>query len=76
MISFPVIRVIAKLLIPFIVLFALYVQFHGDYGPGGGFQAGVILASALILYGLVFGLPAAQRVAQPGTSQGGKVAFD
>ena len=65
MISFPVIRVISKLLIPYIILFALYVQFHGDYGPGGGFQAGVILAAALILYGLVFGLKAAQRVAPP-----------
>lgn len=65
MISFPVIRVIAKLLIPYIILFALYVQFHGDYGPGGGFQAGVILAAALILYGLVFGLRAAKRVAPP-----------
>ena len=63
MISFPVIRVITKLIIPYILLFALYVQFHGDFGPGGGFQAGVIFASALILYGLVFGLPAAQRVA-------------
>ena len=65
MISFPIIRVITKLLIPYVLLFALYVQFHGDFGPGGGFQAGVIFASALILYGLVFGLPAAQRVAPP-----------
>ena len=39
-----VLRVTAKLLLPFILLFALYVQFHGDYGPGGGFQAGVIFA--------------------------------
>ncbi len=65
MISFPVIRVITKLLIPYIILFALYVQFHGDFGPGGGFQAGVILASALILYGLVFGLQAVKKVAPP-----------
>jgi len=40
-----VLQVISKLLIPFILLFALYVQFHGDYGPGGGFQAGVIFAA-------------------------------
>jgi multicomponent Na+:H+ antiporter subunit B len=58
-------RVVAKLLIPFILLFALYVQFHGDYGPGGGFQAGVIFAAAIILYGLIFGLNAARRVANP-----------
>ena len=61
--SFPIIRVITKMIIPYILLFALYVQFHGDFGPGGGFQAGVIFASALILYGLVYGLPAVQRVA-------------
>lgn len=63
--AFPIIRVITKLLIPYILLFGFYVQFHGDYGPGGGFQAGVILASALILYGLVFGHDAVKRVAPP-----------
>ena len=63
--STPVIRVITKLLIPYIVLFGLYVQFHGDFGPGGGFQAGVIFAAALILYGLVYGLEAIHRVAPP-----------
>lgn len=63
--SFPIIRVVAKLIIPYILLFGFYVQFHGDFGPGGGFQAGVILASALILYGLVFGLPAVKKVAPP-----------
>ncbi len=60
-----ILRVIAKLLIPFILLFALYVQFHGDYGPGGGFQAGVIFGAGFILYALVFGLATARRVAQP-----------
>jgi multicomponent Na+:H+ antiporter subunit B len=57
-----VLRVIAKLLIPFMVVFALYVQFHGDFGPGGGFQAGVILASSVIFYALIFGLAAARRL--------------
>jgi multicomponent Na+:H+ antiporter subunit B len=60
-----VLRIVSKLLIPFIMLFALYVQFHGDFGPGGGFQAGVILASAFILYGLIFGLENARKVAPP-----------
>jgi multicomponent Na+:H+ antiporter subunit B len=58
-----ILSVIAKLLIPFILLFALYVQFHGDFGPGGGFQAGVIFAAAFILYALIFGVEKAQRVA-------------
>ena len=57
-----ILRVIAKLLIPFILLFALYVQFHGDFGPGGGFQAGVILAAAVIFYALIFSLADARRV--------------
>lgn len=51
-----VLRVAAKLLIPLIALYAFYVQFHGDLGPGGGFQAGVILSVAVILHALVFGL--------------------
>ena len=57
-----VLRVVAKLLIPFILLFALYVQFHGDYGPGGGFQAGVIFGAGFILYALIFGVNTATRV--------------
>ncbi len=56
-----VLRVIAKLLIPFILLFALYVQFHGDFGPGGGFQAGVIIAAAIIFYALIYGVEAARK---------------
>ena len=58
-----ILRVVAKLLIPFVLLFALYVQFHGDFGPGGGFQAGVILAAAVIFYALIFGLADARKVA-------------
>lgn len=57
-----ILRVTTKLLIGPIILFALYVQFHGDFSPGGGFQAGVIMAVAFILYGIVFGLEAAQNV--------------
>jgi len=57
-----VLHVITKLMIPLILLFALYVQFHGDFGPGGGFQAGVIFGAAFILYALVFGLEDAQKV--------------
>lgn len=62
---FAILRIVAKLLIPAIMLFALYVQFHGDFGPGGGFQAGVIFASAFILYALLFGVATARKVARP-----------
>jgi multicomponent Na+:H+ antiporter subunit B len=60
-----ILRVGAKVLIPYILLFALYVQFHGDYGPGGGFQAGVIFAAAFVLYAMVYGLGMSVRVLPP-----------
>ncbi len=60
-----ILRILSKLLIPFIMLFALYVQFHGDFGPGGGFQAGVIFGAAFILYALLFGLDELERVVPP-----------
>lgn len=60
-----ILRVVTKFNLPLILLFALYVQFHGDFGPGGGFQAGVIFAAAIILYSLVFGLENAARVTPP-----------
>lgn len=60
-----ILRIGSKILIPFILIFALYVQFHGDYGPGGGFQAGVIFAAGFVLYGLVYGLPTLLRVLPP-----------
>ena len=56
-----ILRVIATLLIPLILLFALYVQFHGDFGPGGGFQAGVIFGAGIILYALIFDLDNARK---------------
>jgi multicomponent Na+:H+ antiporter subunit B len=58
-----ILRVGTKLLLPLILLFALYVQFHGELGPGGGFQAGVITAGTLILYAIIFGIDAAKRIA-------------
>jgi multicomponent Na+:H+ antiporter subunit B len=60
-----VLRVVSKVLIPFIILYGLYVQFHGDYSPGGGFQAGVIVASTIILYSLIFGIERAKQVFKP-----------
>ena len=59
-----ILRVVSRLFIPFIILFGFYVQFHGDFGPGGGFN-GVIFAAGFVLYGLIFGLDDAQKVAPP-----------
>ncbi|GLQ36266.1 cation:proton antiporter [Amylibacter marinus] len=57
-----ILRVVTKLLVGTIIVFALYVQFHGDFSPGGGFQAGVIMAVAFIIYGIVFGLEKVKQV--------------
>ena len=54
--SSPIFSIVSRILFAPIIIFGLYVQFHGDYGPGGGFQAGVIIAAAFILYSMIFGL--------------------
>lgn len=54
-------RIVGRLLVPFIVLFGLYVQFHGDFGPGGGFQAGALISAGLILHALIAGETASLR---------------
>ena len=61
----PILRISTKILFAPIILFGLYVQFHGDFGPGGGFQAGVIVASAFILYSIVFGLDEGKKLFPP-----------
>jgi multicomponent Na+:H+ antiporter subunit B len=61
-----VLRSVVKVLLPLILLYGLYVQFHGDFGAGGGFQAGVIFATGFVLYDLVFGEGSARAVVPPG----------
>ena len=61
-----ILRITTKFLMPFIFMFALYVQFHGDFGPGGGFQAGAMVAAMVFLYSITYGLSSAQKVVPPG----------
>jgi multicomponent Na+:H+ antiporter subunit B len=63
-------RIVGKIAIPFILLFAFYVQFHGEYSPGGGFQAGTLLAAAVILYALLEGEQRAMDVIPHGVLLG------
>lgn len=60
-----ILRTVSKFLIPLIVVYGLYVHFHGDFGPGGGFQAGVIVAAGIILYALIFGIEACKIAVPP-----------
>ena len=65
----PVLREAAHVLVPLILLYALYVQFHGDFGPGGGFQAGIIFSVGLITYVLIYGSDRMQRVVSRRTAE-------
>jgi len=50
-----IVKTLARLLIPFVVVYALYVIMHGHHSPGGGFQGGVISAAGFILLGISYG---------------------
>jgi len=61
----PIVREVADFTLPAILLVALYIQFHGEYSPGGGFQAGVVFGAGVWLYALVHGLGRTQRIIPP-----------
>ena len=56
----PIVSLVSRTVSPFIMLFALYVIFHGHYSPGGGFQGGTMLAAAFILIRLSLGMEISQ----------------
>jgi len=61
----PIIQVVCSVLIPFIQLYAIYVIMHGHYGPGGGFQGGVLLGVSALLMRLTLGRDVAHRKFPP-----------
>jgi len=60
-----IVQTITSILIPFVQLFALYVVIHGHYGPGGGFQGGVLLAISIILQRICCGKADSHRRFSP-----------
>lgn len=56
MVKDKVISSIVPALIPYIILYSLYIHLNGEVSPGGGFQAGVIFATCIIIYDLLFGI--------------------
>lgn len=56
-----IVKVSARLLVPFIQMFGLYVIVHGHYSPGGGFQGGVLLGASFILLALAYDLQTSLR---------------
>ncbi len=53
----------ARVLAPFLLLFAVYVLVHGHVSPGGGFQGGVLFGLGLVTLRLVWGPPRPDRAA-------------
>ena len=57
-----VLRMIIGPLIPFIMLYGIYVLFNGHLSPGGGFSGGTILGSGLVLYSIAYGREKASKI--------------
>jgi multicomponent Na+:H+ antiporter subunit B len=56
-----IVKTVARLLMPFITMYALYVVMHGHYSPGGGFQGGVILAAGFVLLVVTQGIESTRK---------------
>lgn len=52
----PDVKAMIPIVVPFILVYAVYVLFHGEVSLGGGFQAGALIALAYILYAMIAGL--------------------
>ena len=61
-----IVRTVAQKAMPFILMYGLYIILHGELSPGGGFQGGVVIGAAYILYTIVFNLEEGQRQAPLG----------
>jgi len=59
--NYNLLKTIISFLIPYVILYAIYIQLNGEVSPGGGFQAGVIFATGLIAYDLIFGKKELQK---------------
>jgi len=49
-----VLKTITRLLFPFIIIYGIYIIFHGHLSPGGGFAGGTIIGAGFVLRALAF----------------------
>lgn len=47
--GYDLLKTICRLILPFVILYGLYIILNGDISPGGGFQGGVVLATCYLL---------------------------
>lgn len=59
---------VSRVMLPFLLLYSIYIITHGHLTPGGGFQGGVLLASTIILVCIVYGLQKAEHIIKRETS--------
>ena len=57
----PIVKNMAKILIPLIFVFGAYILVNGHISPGGGFSGGAIIGAGLILYANAFGFEKLNR---------------
>jgi multicomponent Na+:H+ antiporter subunit B len=62
MIYSMILRVTARLVVPLLLLFAVFMLLRGHNQPGGGFVGGLVASSAFVLYALARGVRAARDV--------------
>lgn len=56
-----ILQTAARLLMPLLLLFAVFLLLRGHNEPGGGFVGGLVVAASLVLYSIAFGVEAARR---------------
>lgn len=54
-----------RIIVPFTLVYGVYILTHGEYSPGGGFQAGALLAVGIVLARLIQGKDAGFNVSGP-----------
>jgi multicomponent Na+:H+ antiporter subunit B len=52
----------ARLLLPLLLLFSVFVLFRGHNDPGGGFVGGLVASAAFALYAIAHGVEKAREV--------------
>jgi multicomponent Na+:H+ antiporter subunit B len=56
-----ILQTAVRLLMPLLLLFALFLLLRGHNQPGGGFVSGLVVAASFVLYAIAFGVDAARR---------------